>query len=199
MPEWSKVYAKPFNPLHLDLGSASGYFLLQIAQKNNDWNYLGLEIRQALVERANRWKEEKGLHNLFFFAGHANVVLKPLLESLPMGVLQYVSISFPDPWFKRRHQKRRMVTPEFVHILATYLHPYGKVFIQTDIQELHENIFNIFISNPHFKIVDKQVEQNPFGIMTEREISVLRQGRPVYRTIFEGIPEENRMSNLNNN
>lgn len=199
IPQWSEIYAEPFHPLHLDLGSASGRFLLQIAQKNKDWNFLGLEIRQPLVERANYWKDEMGLKNLYFFFGQAHVVLQPLLKSLPIGVLQYVSINFPDPWFKRRHHKRRLVTPELVQTLATYLQPRGKILIQTDVKELSENICNLFTNNPHFQILDAQVKQNPFDIPTEREISVTRLGRYIYRTLLEyktGISVE---SHLNNN
>ncbi len=199
LPEWAKVYAEPFLPLHLDVGSAGGHFLLQMAEKSRNWNFLGLEIRQPLVERANRWKDERGLCNLYFFAGHANVVLKPLLESLPIGVLQYVSINFPDPWFKKRHHKRRLVNPEFVQILATYIHPGGKVFVQTDIQELHENIYETFTNNPHFEVEGTQLEQNPFGIMTEREISVLRLGRYVYRTIFIRKSDRLKEDEMSNN
>jgi len=199
MPQWSKVYAEPFLPLHLDLGSASGRFLLQMAQKNKDWNYLGLEIREPLVERANQWKDELGLANLYFFHGQAHIVLQPLLESLPIGVLQFVSINFPDPWFKRRHHKRRLVTPQLVQTLATYLQPHGKVFIQTDVEELFENICGLFADNTCFQVVDELVEQNPFGILTERENSVIRLGRYIYRSIFERKAEKPCEKRMNNN
>ncbi|HOK10599.1 MAG TPA: tRNA (guanosine(46)-N7)-methyltransferase TrmB [Candidatus Hydrogenedens sp.] len=199
IPSWSEVYAESFLPLHLDLGSASGKFLLQLAQKNKDWNYLGLEIRQPLVERANRWKDDVGLTNLYFFFGHAHIVLQPLLESLPIGVLHMVSINFPDPWFKRRHHKRRLVTPELVEMLASYLQPHGKVFIQTDVKELSMNICDVFINSPHFQIVDAQTQQNPFGIPTERELSVTRLGRYIYRTILERESENSKEINPHNN
>lgn len=194
-----EVYAEPFLPLHLDLGSASGHFLLQMAQKNKDWNYLGLEIREPLVERANQWKDELGLMNLYFFHGQAHIVLQPLLGSLPMGVLQFVSINFPDPWFKRRHHKRRLVTPELVQTLATYLRPHGKVFIQTDVEELSKNICCLFASNPCFQPVDEFASQNPFGIPTERENSVIRLGRFIYRALFERKAETLEERHLNNN
>jgi len=199
MPQWSKVYAEPFLPLHLDLGSASGRFLLQMAQKYKDWNYLGLEIREPLVERANQWKDELGLTNLYFFHGQAHIVLQPLLESLPIGVLQFVSINFPDPWFKRRHHKRRLVTPQLVQTLATYLQPHGKLFIQSDVEELFKNICGLFADNSYFQVVDEWVEQNPFGIPTDRENSVIRLGRFIYRALFERKAEATEEKHLNNN
>lgn len=184
-PNWTEVYAHPFNPLHLDLGCAAGHFLLKMAQKHKDWNFLGLEIRQPLVERANCWKREKGLNNLFFFTGQAHIVLKPLLDSLPINVLQYVSINFPDPWFKRRHHKRRLVNEELVKVLATYLQPGGKVFIQTDVEELLPELKSLFLANPHFSLVQELMENNPFDILTEREVSVIRLGRKIYRVLLQ--------------
>jgi len=199
MPQWSEVFADPFQPLHLDLGSASGRFLIQLAQMNKNWNYLGLEIRQPLVERANRWKEEMGLQNLYFFFGQAHVVLQPLLESLPVGVLQYVTINFPDPWFKRRHQKRRLITPDLVEILATFLQPQGKIFIQTDVKELSDDIKNTFMNHFLFQRVDMPTDQTPFAVPTEREISVVRPGRYIYRTMIERKKEVLKETPLNNN
>ncbi len=199
MPKWSEVYAEPFLPLHLDIGSASGRFLIQLAQKNKGWNYLGLEIRQPMVERANHWKNEMGLQNLYFFFGQAHVVLRPLLESLPMGVLQYVTINFPDPWFKRRHQKRRLITPELVQTLATFLQPHGKIFIQTDVKELSEDIKNSFMNNCHFQTVDTPIEQNHFGVPTERENSVIRLGRYIHRILIERKTEVSKETHLTDN
>jgi len=197
LPNWTEVYTHSFNPLHLDLGCAAGHFLIKMAQKQKDWNFLGLEIRQPLVERANLWKNEKGLNNLFFFTGHAHIVLKPLLDSLPINVLQYVSINFPDPWFKRRHHKRRLVNEELVKVLATYLQPSGKVFIQTDVEELLPEVKSLFLAHPHFLLVQELMENNPFGILTEREASVQRLGRKIYRVLFQYNKKVNTTSQTN--
>ena len=197
IPDWTEVYANPFNPLHLDLGCAAGHFLIKMAQEHKDWNFLGLEIRQALVERANRWKSEKGLNNLFFFTGQADIVLKPLAESLPINVLQYVSINFPDPWFKRRHHKRRIINTELVNTLAAYLQPNGKVFIQTDVEELLPEVKSLFLAHSHFSLVQELMENNPFSIITEREASVLRLGRKVYRVLFQINKKVNTASQTN--
>lgn len=84
-PEWNKVYDAPDRPLHLDIGCGKGRFLLQMAQVQPDWNFLGLEIREPLVDQANSWKTELGLTNLHYLFCNANNSLRPLLRSLSQG------------------------------------------------------------------------------------------------------------------
>ena len=112
IPDWGTLYAQPDLPLHLDIGCARGRFVLQLAQIEPRWNYLGLEIRGPLVDQANQWRTEQGSQNLHYLSCNANNTLRPLLQSLPSGWLQRVTIQFPDPWFKKRHHKRRVVQPE---------------------------------------------------------------------------------------
>jgi len=184
IPDWSKIYKNLDAPLLLDLGSAAGHFLIKMAQTYPNWNFLGIEIRKPLVDRANRWREEMSLNNLYFFFGQVQVVIKPVLESLPRGVLHYVTINFPDPWFKKRHRKRRMVNESLVAVLVEFLQPGGKIFIQTDVEELMFDIKSKFETVPTLQIYQENMDSNPFGIPTEREISVQRLGRTVHRILY---------------
>lgn len=185
-PEWERVYANPTQPLHLDIGCGKGQFLLEMAQHQPQWNFLGLEIREPLVNQANLWREELGLTNLHYIFCNANNSLHPLLESLGHGRLHYVSIQFPDPWFKKRHQKRRVVQPEMVESLAEYLIPGGAVFLQSDIQDVAEEMCDRFLAHPAFVKHGSEdwLDTNPLAIATEREQSTLSRGEPVYRAIF---------------
>ncbi|MCX8065535.1 MAG: tRNA (guanosine(46)-N7)-methyltransferase TrmB [Candidatus Hydrogenedentes bacterium] len=184
IPNWNEVYKDPNQPLLLDLGSAGGHFLIKMAQTYPNQNFLGIEIRKPLVDRANKWRSEMGLSNLYFFFGQAQVVLKPILESFPKKVLQYVTINFPDPWFKKRHRKRRMVNTELLKTLAEFLQPGGKVFVQTDVEELMLDIKSHFETVPEFELTQDGMDSNPFHIPTEREISVQKLRRIVYRALF---------------
>jgi tRNA (guanine-N7-)-methyltransferase len=184
-PDWQKVYGLPDQALHLDIGSGKGRFLLEMAQKQPEWNFLGLEIREPLVEQANRWREDLGLVNLFYLFGNANNSLRPVLESLPEGVLRYVTIQFPDPWFKRKHQKRRVVQPEIVVDLAEALPAGGVVFLQSDVKEVAAEMRDRFDHHPAFTRQHPEwLTDNPLPVMTERELSTLKRGEPVYRTLF---------------
>lgn len=185
-PDWSQIYSDLTLPLHLDIGCGRGRFLWQLAQVQPNWNYLGLEIREPLVEEAKTWRDEKGLTNLHYLFCNANSSLQPILETLPPGRLQRISIQFPDPWFKKRHQKRRVVQPELVADLATYLAAGGEVFLQSDVEEVAIEMCHLFTEHPAF---ERQGEgswlaENPGPVATEREIATLKRGEPVYRVLL---------------
>lgn len=184
-PDWSEIYANPTQPLHLDIGCARGKFLLQLAPLEPTWNFLGLEIREPLVEQANQERQDLNLTNLHFLSCNANTSLAPLLNSFPPGVLQRVTIQFPDPWFKRRHQKRRVVQPELVNEIAKHLVPEGMLFVQSDVEEVAQEMRDRFDENPNFqRQTPDWHSENPLPIRTEREQWTLENGEPVYRAIF---------------
>ncbi len=187
--EWEKVYLQPNQPLHLDIGCAKGRFLLSMAQIETDWNFLGLEIREPLVHEANKWRDELELTNLHYLFCNVNHSLRSLLSSLPTGTLQRVTIQFPDPWFKTRHGKRRIVQPQLVEELADYLAPGGIVFLQSDIEFVAVEMRDRFVANPAFHRLGtgKWLAQNPLPVSTEREISTTEKGEPVYRAVFERV------------
>lgn len=188
-PDWEKVYAISTQPLHLDIGCGRGRFLLQMADFKPDWNFLGLEIREPLVDEANQLRDELGLTNLHYLFCNANSSLSQILNSLPSGVLQYVSIQFPDPWFKKRHQKRRVVQPELVAVLAANLATGGVVFIQSDIEEVAVEMCDRFSDNLAFQKQNENgwLDTNPLAIATEREKATLSRYEPVYRALFVKI------------
>lgn len=177
------VFADPERPLLLDIGCARGRFLLRMAAAEPKWNYLGVEIREPLVEEANRLASETGLTNLHYAFCNAMLWLDRLLEGLPAGILQAVTIQFPDPWFKKKHAKRRMVNEEMVATIARQLAPGGKVFVQTDIEFLADEMFGLFRNDDRFR--ESQVTANPFPVKTEREKAVEGKELPVFRSIFE--------------
>lgn len=178
----SLFFAEPELPLLLDIGSARGRFLLKMAAADPERNYLGIEIREPLVDEANRLAKEAGSNNLHYVFCNAMLWLDRLLTKIPNGVLRDVTIQFPDPWFKNRHAKRRMVNAELVNTISTHLVPNGRVFVQTDIEPLAEEIFAHFRNARSYNEVP--IDRNPFAIKTEREIAVEAKQLPVYRTIF---------------
>ncbi len=187
IPDWNKIYARPNLPWHLDIGCARGEFLLQMAQLQPDKNFLGIEIRQALVQLANQEKTVLGLTNLHYIFGSINYYAETLLPSLPKNSLQFITIQFPDPWFKRKHNKRRVVQPELVRILVDYLIEGGIIFLQSDIEEVALEMRQRFAVNPLLVIQHQEfwLEENPLPVPTERELYVLEDHKPVYRVLFK--------------
>ena len=187
--DWEKIYTKPNQPLHLDIGCARGRFLLQMAQIEANWNFLGLEIRQPLVDEANRLRDELELQNLHYLFCNVNNSLRSLLSTFPPETLQRVSIQFPDPWFKNRHAKRRIVQPELVAELSDYLIPGGIVFLQSDVKFVAIEMCDRFAAHPSFQRQGsgEWLAENPLPVSTEREIATQKKGEPVYRAVFERV------------
>lgn len=183
-PDWRATYADLTQPLHLDIGCGKGRFSLQMAQAAPDWNFLGLEIREPLVEQALIWRDELKLTNLFYLFCNVNNSLQPLLDSLPSGSLRRVSIQFPDPWFKRKQQKRRVVQPEIVAVIATHLASGGELFVQSDVLEVEQEMVDRFAEHAAFARCGSDWLANPLPIATERETSTLERGEAVYRALF---------------
>ncbi|MBD2578233.1 tRNA (guanosine(46)-N7)-methyltransferase TrmB [Oscillatoria sp. FACHB-1406] len=186
-PNWEEIYLNPKQPLHLDIGCAWGRFLRDLAQIQPDWNYLGLEIREPLVVEANRWRNDLGAKNLHYLCGNVNIDLPVIARSLPAGTLQCVTLQFPDPWFKRRHAKRRAVQPELVELLAEILPEGGQVFLQSDVEAIARQMRDRFNACSAFKLQhsDEWLTENPFPIATEREKATLERNEPVYRCLFK--------------
>ncbi|MDY6807333.1 MAG: tRNA (guanosine(46)-N7)-methyltransferase TrmB [Cyanobacteriota bacterium] len=185
-PDWNSVYANLDLPLHLDIGCGRGRFLWQVAQIESNWNFLGLEIREPLVIEANSWRDESALSNLHYLFCNVNISLPGLLVSLPEGILKRVSILFPDPWFKNRHKRRRVVQPELVAELAKYMPAGGEVFLHSDVLEVAEEMRDRFSENPFFnpQYSDDWLSENLLPVCSERERSTLSRNEPVYRTVF---------------
>ncbi|VVB14956.1 unnamed protein product [Arabis nemorensis] len=194
VPAWDGVYKDPSLPLMVDIGSGSGRFLLWLAKKNTDSrNYLGLEIRQKLVKRANLWVNELGLSNVHFIFANAMVSFEPLISSYP-GPLDFVSILCPDPHFKKRHQKRRVLQKPLVTSIIQNLKPGGKIFIQSDVLEVAQDMRDQLDKESnvlqHVDTVDTEegwLMENPMGIRTEREIHAEFEGARIYRRLYHKI------------
>jgi tRNA (guanine-N7-)-methyltransferase len=181
--EIQKVFAESELPLLLDIGCARGRFLLKMAEIDKTRNFLGVEIREPLVTEGNRLAKEANLRNLHFEFCNAMLNLDLALAKLPAALLHTVTIQFPDPWFKKKHAKRRMVNRELVETVVMHLAPGGRVFVQTDIEFLAEEMFALFRENEFLH--EFEISENPFPVKTEREKAVEEKNLPVYRRIFE--------------
>lgn len=186
------VFVDMSKPLFLDIGCSRGGFLLEMAKERpSEYNYLGLEIRPLVAHQARQRISRHQLQGRLDFIGcNVNVDLERLLTLAGADQnLQMVTIQFPDPHFKSRHAKRRVVTPELVTTLARFMPPGATVFLQSDVQSVLDEMRLQFRDRPDYfqdgkEGIDDYVEENIFGIPTEREVSVLERGLPVYRATF---------------
>ncbi|GJN18703.1 hypothetical protein PR202_gb05894 [Eleusine coracana subsp. coracana] len=160
-PEWKEVFEDPMLPLMVDIGCGSGRFLIWHAKNSGGRrNYLGLEIRQKLVDRTQFWVNELGLRNVYFMFANASVSFERIVSTYP-GPLSLVSILCPDPHFKKRHHKRRVLQPSLVDSIIKNLYLGGQC--------------------------DKEgwLLDNPMEIRTEREIHAELEGAIIYRRMYQ--------------
>jgi tRNA (guanine-N7-)-methyltransferase len=185
-PDWATVYAAPKQPLHLDLGCGKGLFVEHMAQLKPDWNFLGLEIRKPVVNQAQLRVQPLELANLHIMFCNVNISFRALMESWgPTSPLQQVSIQFPDPWFKKRHQKRRVLQPQLVNDLAHCLPPGGRVVLQSDVEAVALEMCDRMAEHSCFIRTSPQwLPISPFPTQTDRERVTLEKGLPVFRAIF---------------
>ncbi|KAI6703011.1 hypothetical protein NL676_012147 [Syzygium grande] len=195
-PNWDEVLEDPTLPLMVDIGSGSGRFLMWLAKANPSGNYLGLEIRQKLVKRAECWVKELALKNIHFLFANATVSFKHIMSTYP-GPLVLVSILCPDPHFKKKYHKRRVVQKPLVDSILDSLAPGGKVFIQSDVLEVAMDMRNLFNERhnllQHVDSIDTTIScdvdgwllENPMGIRTEREIHAEFEGAKIYRRLYQ--------------
>ncbi|KZV21792.1 tRNA (guanine-N(7)-)-methyltransferase-like [Dorcoceras hygrometricum] len=177
--------------------SGSGRFLIWLAKRNSGLrNYLGLEIRPKLAKRAEHWVNELSLRNIHFIFANATISFKKLVNTYP-GPLVLVSILCPDPHFKKKHHKRRVVQKPLVESIVDCLVPGGQVFIQSDVLEVAADMRNCFEGNSgkllHIDRIDPNMPcdeegwllSNPMGIRTEREIHAEFTGARIYRRMYQ--------------
>ena len=176
-------------PLHLDIGCASGEFLFDLALSNTTWNYLGIEIRERLVKTAKLKVQEKEMKNLYFIFGNANKIVNDFYGELINKNLQSISFNFPDPWFKKRHQKRRVIQPDLINILSTTMQKGSLIFIKTDVKELFDYMDFTISRNLNFEKIDQKdfnysKSFNPKILQTNREQYAISNELDIFERIF---------------
>lgn len=115
-------------PLAVEVGFGMGQALATMARERPSWNWLGIDVYRPGIGALLNACEEAGLDNVKVAEGDA----RELVRRLPDGSVELVCVYFPDPWPKKRHQKRRLVDAEFVASLASRLRSGGTVRLATD-------------------------------------------------------------------
>ncbi len=189
IPSLREMFGDSKLNLHLDIGCAAGEFLFDLALVNTSWNYLGIEIREKLVKSAKLKVLEREIKNLYFIFGNANNILDDAQSEFIIKNLKSISFNFPDPWFKKRHYKRRVIQPKFMNILSNSLHKDTLIFIKTDVKDLFDYMDSTILSNFYFKTLDKKdfdysKSFNPNKIKTNREKYVIVNKLDIFERIY---------------
>jgi tRNA (guanine-N7-)-methyltransferase len=135
------------HPVILEIGFGMGHSLLAMAKANPERNYLGVEVHEPGIARVVKEAAEQQLQNIKIARVDAVWMLQ---EVIPLQSLAGVQIFFPDPWHKKRHEKRRLINPEFISLINSKLSANGWVHIATDWAPYAEQVVKLFAENLAF-------------------------------------------------
>ena len=116
-------------PVEVDLGSGHGSFLLAMAAKFPERNFLGVEHYGRRVRKTERFATDRGLGNVRMLMCENEYAVQRLFAPESVDVFH---VAFPDPWPKRRHWPRRLINDDFLNAIRRALRPGGELRAQTD-------------------------------------------------------------------
>jgi tRNA (guanine-N7-)-methyltransferase len=170
-------------PIELEIGPGRGGFMFERLAAEPAVRIVGLEIRRkwASIVDARLRARGYGDRARVFAEDARDVVPKFAPESLAV-----VYLHFPDPWWKKKHQKRLVMAPDFASVLVRALVRGGGLFLQTDVEERALAYEDMLSSNPGLVPAGAQArtDENPFSARSPRERRALTDGLPVYRLYY---------------
>jgi tRNA (guanine-N7-)-methyltransferase len=166
-------------PLHVDLGCGDGSFLCELARRHREKNFLGTEKLIGRVAKVRRKAET--LENVRVVNVESSYAVRYLL---PAASVETFYLLFPDPWPKRRHHRRRIVTSDFLDSIQRALEMGGVFQIATDQRDYFEQIERTARNHSGFRIVDLDNVDLP---ATKFETRFRQQGAPIYRLSLRKI------------
>jgi tRNA (guanine-N7-)-methyltransferase len=164
----------------LEIGSARGGFLLERLAQDTGVRLVGIEIQLKAATLAAQKVEQRGFaERCRVFAGDVRVILPKVL---PQSV-QRVFVHFPDPWWKKRHTKRRLATLELMQQIERILRPEGELFIQTDVEQLAQAFLQALSLTDGLVPMREgpRLDHNPYGACSPREKQAMIDGLPIHR------------------
>ncbi|MDC3378819.1 tRNA (guanosine(46)-N7)-methyltransferase TrmB [Planctomycetota bacterium] len=181
IPNWDAVFPPGDRPLDVDIGSAHGEFLLEHAARSPERNVVGLEIRRPMVTMVAGRIGERGLANAHVLFCNAN---RDFMELFGRANVDVAFVHFPDPWFKKRHHKRRLLTEAFVDTLSLCLKPGGEIRFMTDFADYAQEAAKLVEAHDAFR--NPHGPGNPAPVVEGRPLSHREdwhqaKGDPVYR------------------
>ncbi len=172
-------------PIELEVGFGKGAFLVEAAPAYSDRNFLGIEIDRGLaLYVANRIAKRK-FTNVKVTSGDAGRLLS---QHLPPESLAAVHVYFPDPWWKKRHRRRRVFNESFALHCARVIKPKGQLILATDVAEYFQEMLTLIAARPEFHALHAGREERAEDASkpaTNFEKKARNEGRPVWRATYE--------------
>lgn len=168
--------------IELDVGFGRGASIFNRVEVAPTSRLLGVEVKTKCVYAVEERRKRLGLERVVVYATDIRTLL-PRLG--PDGTLARVFVHFPDPWWKKRHQHRRVLGDAVLVELARLLRPGGEVFVQTDVEDRAFLYRDLLAAQPEFVLATDSgfVDRNPFGARSNRERRAEEDGLPIHRVL----------------
>jgi tRNA (guanine-N7-)-methyltransferase len=180
-------------PLEIEVGPGRGGFLFERAEASPGSRLVGLEIRLKWAALVDERLRARG------FGGRARVfnadAREVLLRFEPDASVSVFYLHFPDPWWKKRHEKRLVMGSPLLSAVARLLVSGGELFVQTDVEERAALYAGQIDEHPAFEPAgdapgSPRLAENPYGARSPREHRAIEDGLPVHRLRYRRTARE---------
>ncbi len=183
---WAEVFGND-RPVEVEVGFGKGLFLLTASGMSPEKNFLGVEIvRKYQLMTATRMAVRQR-RNVRLVCADARLFLR---DCVAPGSVEAVHVYFPDPWWKKRHHKRRVFTAEFVATCGRILRPGGRLQVATDVPEYFRVMTELMAEAAGFRPLPPPEENTPahdMDYLTNFERKFRKQGKPIHRAAYERL------------
>lgn len=194
--DWAVVFGND-HPVEIEVGFGKGLFLVTAASAQPETNFLGVEIMRKYQLYAATRLVKRGLTNVRLCKADARLLFRDAIESESVAAIH---VYFPDPWWKKRHHKRRVFTPEFIRECARILQPGGKLLVATDVADYHTIICELVEQNHSFQTIPPPEPHEPrhdMDYLTNFERKFRQEGRTIYRMAWKRVAASENNSGSN--
>jgi len=175
-PDWLAIFGRSA-PIEVNLGCGRGDYAWQVAIDRPEINVVALDSRRKWIDQLQDRCREENINNLC-------AIRCDIQEDLPIlfqrDSISAFTIHHPDPWWKKRHRKRRLIRPAMIDQLASLLVNGGWIYLQTDVPDLAAEIRALFSDSEIFREIDAALVHDEWmgGLRSHREKKCIELGIP---------------------
>lgn len=185
-PSWKHIF-KTDAPLELEVGMGRSHFLFERAKAEPSHNIIGIEWKGEWVKQAQKRAEREEITNLYALWANAWQIVPGIFAD---GSLSQIILNFPDPWWKKKHHKRKIINDSFVDTLVSKLKISGRIYLQTDVHHLFEEYVYRLEEHPQLRNIAGKyasLKKNPQNARSHREKKCEAAGVQIYRAWIEKV------------